>query len=923
MKKSVWKSLSGLLFLFFSLMTPLLATPVITNLSTNHAPARTSGREITIFGTGFMGVPVVHFGSTRATVLSHTPTEIQVEVPEKVVSTVPISVTVKGETSLESAASYFAYRGDWIAYFGSAGTGRPFGVNTRTNEVITFPGSWQLAFSDNIAITPNGNKAYIALDNGSTSFTFVNLLNYPPPNYFGSPGGSPQRSMAIAPDGQTAYCMVGSAVFPILVKENIQETPIPLGSVNSSIDIAITPDGTTAYLVHTGPTVVVISLEERSVTTSIDLDASAIAAAIDPRGRVGYFAQANGTIACIRLADNTRLPDILVGTNAHTRALAINPNGDELYFTDDSGNFVIVDLRTHTVTERIPIRMEARGIAVTPDGKKAYVAALVQRQVFQVNLETKAVSTIFTRSGAPHNQESTRFVAITPDPAPIAFFTADIKPRGVATIFDASQSISPVGDIAEYVWDFGDGSPRGFGVNPSHIYAQGGTYEVTLTVTNTAGTSLSSIFTGKTMSRHGGSSARANMLVTISPFASPKLESISLNNGPEFGGSRVIIRGTNFAEGGLSVSVGGALAQDVVLISEEEILATTPPGTDQAEVKVHTAFGHSQEDIKFTYKPKALGGVPALTGLTPNVGPGFKHSTVTITGINFREPAIVFFGDAVATEVKVISPEMITALAPTLSSKSGVVHVVVTTGGGSSQESPASEYTYQSAPPNVPVVTAVLPSGGSAVGGSLLTIEGENFFGIPSVYFDGVPATDVNLIDATRILVSSPPGVGRVSVVVTTEGGGNSEISSGSRFTYSSSPPPAPRLDRLSPSEGEANGGTLVAIHGIHFSTSGGVQVYFGDALAERVNVRSNALIEAQAPSGVGSVSVRVTTRGGTSNSLLFTYISSSNFLPRIDMMLPHHPHKRINRPRIDHLRKHKKTPIISPVIAPHKGIFK
>ena len=39
-----------------------------------------------------------------------------------------------------------------------------------------------------------------------------------------------------------------------------------------------------------------------------------------------------------------------------------------------------------------------------------------------------------------------------------------------------------------YAWDFGDGS-TGSGVAPEHIYAAPGTYEVTLTVTDSAGLS--------------------------------------------------------------------------------------------------------------------------------------------------------------------------------------------------------------------------------------------------------------------------------------------------------------------------------------------------------------------------------------------------------------------------------------------------
>lgn len=56
--------------------------------------------------------------------------------------------------------------------------------------------------------------------------------------------------------------------------------------------------------------------------------------------------------------------------------------------------------------------------------------------------------------------------------------------------FDASASTADDGaTIASYAWDFGDDSPIGSGVTPTHAYAAAGTYAVTLTVTDSRGVS--------------------------------------------------------------------------------------------------------------------------------------------------------------------------------------------------------------------------------------------------------------------------------------------------------------------------------------------------------------------------------------------------------------------------------------------------
>jgi len=73
---------------------------------------------------------------------------------------------------------------------------------------------------------------------------------------------------------------------------------------------------------------------------------------------------------------------------------------------------------------------------------------------------------------------------------PTAAFAADTACLGSPTSF-TDQSVANSGSIITWDWDFGDGSPHQFVANPQHTYAFSGTYQVTLTVTNSTSCSKS------------------------------------------------------------------------------------------------------------------------------------------------------------------------------------------------------------------------------------------------------------------------------------------------------------------------------------------------------------------------------------------------------------------------------------------------
>jgi PKD repeat protein len=92
-------------------------------------------------------------------------------------------------------------------------------------------------------------------------------------------------------------------------------------------------------------------------------------------------------------------------------------------------------------------------------------------------------------------------VAIVPDQGPTASFSDTPAQAGSATSFDASTSSDPESTVASYHWNFGDSATADTSTpTTTHTYATGGSYTVTLTVTDDEGCSNTFIYTGQTAS---------------------------------------------------------------------------------------------------------------------------------------------------------------------------------------------------------------------------------------------------------------------------------------------------------------------------------------------------------------------------------------------------------------------------------------
>ncbi|WP_328730955.1 Ig-like domain repeat protein [Streptomyces caniferus] len=165
--------------------------------------------------------------------------------------------------------------------------------------------------------------------------------------------------------------------------------------------------------------------------------------------------------------------------------------------------------------------------------------------------------------------------------------------------------------------------------------------------------------------------------------------------------------------------------------------------------------------------------------------------------------------------------------------------------------------------PGLQSLSGIFPDQGSYRGGTLVTIVGRHFTGATAVYFGARRAAAFSVLDDRTIVAVTPSGSGAVPVTVTTPGG-SARIGYFSYLYW-------PVISRLIPSAGPVGGGNVVELVGANLNTA--LLVHFGDAIAFPTAVSEGQLLVTAPPvAGPGTVPVYVTTIGGVSNQLPYTY---------------------------------------------------
>jgi hypothetical protein len=468
--------------------------------------------------------------------------------------------------------------------------------------------------------------------------------------------------------------------------------------------------------------------------------------------------------------------------------------------------------------------------------------------------------------------------------------TGDPSGTNPMTVTDTLNSAFTYAGYSGTNWSCSAASQTVTCTNDSAI-AQGSSYPTLTINVNVADAATGPINNGASASGAGVTSTNSNTdSITIN--TTPKITGVSPNSGPTAGGTNVTITGTNFT-GATGVTIGGAAATSVVVVSSTTITAVTPAGTaGTASVIVTTSGGSNATNTLFTYVAPptvtagatvtfVVGGSPValdsgltvstststVTGATVSIASGPSADQLNFTSQNgitgsFNAGTLTLTGTATVAAYQV-ALESVTFSTTSTSVIPRTINWTVTNSFASS--APATSTVYILLPPTV---NSISPTSGPSAGGTSVTITGTNFTGATGVTIGGAAATSFVVVNNTSITAVTPAGTpGTASVVVTTSGGSNS---ANSLFTYVA----PPTVNSISPTSGPTAGGTSVTITGTNFTGATGVT--FGGAAATSFVVVSDTTIVATTPARTpGAASVVVTTSGGSNAaSTLFTFVA-------------------------------------------------
>ncbi len=251
-----------------------------------------------------------------------------------------------------------------------------------------------------IAITPNGKFAYVANNNnygitGQDTVSVLNLNTLTPETTISDASLNQPYTITINPQGTIAYVTNSSGSTITMISTATNTVAGTITGFDGPSGMVVTANGKTAYVNNyggpilgsgNGKTVSVVDLTTNAIVGSpITVGLAPAAIALSPKGDFVYtinYVNGNpemGTMSVIQTSTNTVVNTISGFSGPF--GIAITPNGRYAYVTNfGSNNFApfgttvsVVDLMNNVIVDTINVGIQPAGIAISPDGRFVYV----------------------------------------------------------------------------------------------------------------------------------------------------------------------------------------------------------------------------------------------------------------------------------------------------------------------------------------------------------------------------------------------------------------------------------------------------------------------------------------------------------------------------------------------------------------------
>jgi len=318
----------------------------------------------------------------------------------------PGSVPSAGASAVQAAG-----RCRSTAYVSNFDDGTVTPVNTvtrRAGKPIALPLPGQHDGAGDVAVTPNGKKAYV-VNGGDEAQSVTPITTAANKAGRAIPASVYQLGpvIAISADSKTAY-VLGAEVTVISTATNKARRTITFPHQGNGIGLYLTADGKTLYALSEH-TLTPISTATGKPGKGTALPFAAFGMAVTPNGRTVYVSNwAGGTVIPIRTATGAAGRPIKVGKLPYQ--IVITPNGMTAYVLNIGSNSVTpIKTRTNKPQKavKVPVTFGAgHMLALTPNGKTLLVLGV--RTV-------TAISTAHNHARKPIKIRTPADIAITRD----------------------------------------------------------------------------------------------------------------------------------------------------------------------------------------------------------------------------------------------------------------------------------------------------------------------------------------------------------------------------------------------------------------------------------------------------------------------------------------------------------------------------